>query len=56
MVNALKKIKNVALDIILDIACASHNTLNNIIRWVLSTLEPKKSLGWLLSIVFDYVR
>lgn len=54
MVNALKKIKNIALDIILDIACIDHNILENIIKWVLATLEPNKRLGWLLSIAFDY--
>jgi hypothetical protein len=38
MVNALKKIKNVALDLILDIACLDINIMDNIIKWVLVTL------------------
>jgi hypothetical protein len=38
MVNSLKKIKNVALDLILDIACLDVNIMDNIIKWVLVTL------------------
>lgn len=55
MINALKKIKNVALDLILDIACSNSNTLDNIMKWVLATLEPKQRYGWLLAVMFDYV-
>lgn len=54
MVNALKKIQNVALDIILDVACINHNILENIMKWVLATLNPSKRIGWLLAITLDY--
>lgn len=55
MINALKKIKNVALDLILDIACSDTNTLENIVKWVLAILGPKQRIGWLLAVMFDYL-
>jgi hypothetical protein len=55
MINSLKKIKNVALDLILDVACSDTNTLENIAKWVLAILEPKQRLGWLLAVLFDYI-
>lgn len=38
MVNSLKKIRNIALDLVLDVACSDANTLENIIKWVMATL------------------
>lgn len=55
LVNNLKKIKSVDLDIMLTVACQEGNSLNNVIRWVLTTLSPKKRLGWLLSVALDYI-
>lgn len=54
MVNSLKKIRNIALDLVLDVACSDANTLENIIKWVMATLQPKQRIGWLLSLLFDY--
>ena len=56
MVQALKKLRNVALDIVLDIACTPGSSLANIIKWGLSTLPPKKRIGWLLAITIDYIK
>jgi hypothetical protein len=46
----LKKIKNVALDVVLDIACKDGNTMENIIKWALATIAPGKRLGWLCAV------
>jgi hypothetical protein len=54
MVNTLKKIKNVALDLVLDVACSNGNTLLNIIKWVLATISPNKRIGWLLALAMEY--
>ena len=56
MVNSLKKIKNVALDLILDIACLDVNIMDNIIKWVLVMLQPKQRIGWLLAVMFQFIR
>ncbi len=56
MVNSLKKIKNVALDLILDIACLDVNIMDNIIKWVLVTLQPKQRMGWLLAVIFQFIQ
>lgn len=54
MVNSLKKIRNVALDIILDIACSPGNTIENIIKWALCILAPTQRIGWLLVISVEF--
>lgn len=54
MINALKKIKIVNLDLILSIACSQGDALENVIKWVLTTLSPRNRLGWLLSIAMDF--
>ena len=53
MVNALKKIKNFALDIVLDIACRDHNVVNNLINFVLGVIGVRERLGWLLAVVVE---
>ena len=56
MVQALKKARNIALDIVLDIACKEGDSIHHIIKWALCILPPEKRLGWLLSIATDYVK
>ena len=56
MVQALKKTRNVALDIVLDIACKKGDTIENIIKWTLTTLPPSKRVGWLLAVSTDYLK
>lgn len=56
MVNALKKIRNVALDIILDIACSPGHSIENVVRWAICILPPHQRVGWLLSIATDFAQ
>ena len=56
MVSALKKIRNVALDIILDIACSPGNAIENIVKWTLCILPPNQRIGWLLVVASDFAK
>jgi hypothetical protein len=52
MVNALKKVKNVDLDIVLDIACRTDDVVSNVVNWVLVVVGPKHRMGWMLAVLF----
>ena len=56
MVNALKNIRNIALDIILDIACSPGKSIENVIRWALCILPENQRMGWLLAVATDFAK
>ena len=55
MINCLKKIKNIALDIVLDVACRDDNVVNNVVKWVLAVLGQRVRIGWMVAVAVEFV-
>lgn len=54
MINSLKKIKNVALDIVLDVGCSGDDIVGNVVKWVVGVLGVRERVGWMLAVVLEF--